>query len=558
MKKLPALTSVRSNSPSSHSPTTELRNKSVTSVELNDASLQYTTTAEKGVPAEVAFEQSEFQRKTQLVQLLSRIMLLLQVFGIVFYLLFWLILGQLVYLIGSGLSLMLGLSLLLSFRLATQSRYQPAAWLVVTSSLALVLFICWVDDTHLPVLVVFMLPLALAITLLNVTEVIGVAFFIMLATTGWYFNYHWLYWFSAATPQTEFIQVSGNLLVIAIIIPTLAALLVLPARSQVRAMRSQNHALEMALSRLAERQRTGQVVSQQVLEMASQLSATATQQASGSQEQAAVVCQVDSSMSELSATASSIAELAGQVKAAVNQAATDSRQIEETTVVALNCSTKGLAAVEQTVVFSQRTASLYQQLLTTLNDLNQKNSRMRIILDLLGSIASETHLLSLNAAIEAAGAGEYGDRFSVVAQEVKRLAARSASAGREVVTIVEEIETATRLAVGCAESGYAETHQLQEVAHETGHLIAQMQTITRQSHAQATSINSSTGSVKELSEIIWSATAQQRSASEQVLYSLKGLNEVAEQSAYGSSQISLTAEELQDLSQHLNVALLVA
>ena len=78
-------------------------------------------------------------------------------------------------------------------------------------------------------------------------------------------------------------------------------------------------------------------------------------------------------------------------------------------------------------------SSLKTAPISILNEFSLKSAKMRTILDLLKSIAAETHLLSLNASIEAAGAGEQGVRFGVVAQEVKHLATRSSSASKEVV-----------------------------------------------------------------------------------------------------------------------------
>src|SRR3569623_982112 len=123
-----------------------------------------------------------------------------------------------------------------------------------------------------------------------------------------------------------------------------------------------------------------------------------------------------------------------------------------------------------------------------MKELSSRHVKMLRILDLLNSIAAETHLLSLNAAIEAVGAGEHGERFSVVAQEVKNLANRSSAASREVLAIVQEIEQVTTEVVEVAESGYTKAQEMAQEAEQTGVVIDGMRQISEEAQQQAASI----------------------------------------------------------------------
>jgi methyl-accepting chemotaxis protein len=336
----------------------------------------------------------------------------------------------------------------------------------------------------------------------------------------------------------------------------------LVALSTIRAILNQSKQVGKALGQLQianqsieRRQQDSKEVSRQVLDLVGVLKNTAGQQAQGSQEQVGTVVEINSSMSELSSTARNIAELAGQVRQAAETVAGESQQIELTTAQTATQSEKGRKAVGQTVAVSGEVGLLYNQLLDTMNDLNTRHNKMRRILDLLGAIASETHLLSLNAAIEAAGAGEYGERFGVVAHEVKDLAARSSQASQEVVTIVREIEDVTRQAVLSAQDGFHKAREMEEVAAQAGSVIEEMRQLSERAHEQANTISGSAQEMQELSKIIKNATEQQRSANQQVMTALSGLSVIAQQTASGSTNVSQTAVNLEMVSTRLNMTL---
>jgi methyl-accepting chemotaxis protein len=313
--------------------------------------------------------------------------------------------------------------------------------------------------------------------------------------------------------------------------------------------------LDQSLKALQLRQQTGQEVSQNMFNLATALTTNAELQSEGSLQQEASVAQINTSMQELVSTASQIAELSESVNHAAREVAEDSRQIETTTSTALEQSSAGQAAVGQTIAVSEQVAALYQQLLVVIKDLAAKNAQIRSVVDIMQSLSSETHLLSLNAAIEAAGAGQYGERFGVVAQEVRNLATRSATAGSQVVTIVAEIERATQQAVASAQQGYTTADQMKATARQTGQVIAQLDRVAQRSHEQARSICDRAYNVQNLSDTIRITTIQQRSASQQVLEALQNLGGVARQGVQSSSLVSETAHNMEDLAQSLVVTL---
>lgn len=307
---------------------------------------------------------------------------------------------------------------------------------------------------------------------------------------------------------------------------------------------------------VAERENRLNTVSHQVLERAIELREAATKQATGSQEQAASVSQVNSSVTELNSAASNISHLARQVKESAQQVAANTQLIYDTTNLATSHSEQGKQAVGRTIEVSNETNQLYGELLEWIGELKTRSTKMRHVLDVLSSIAGETHLLALNAAIEAAGAGEHGERFAVVAQEVKNLAERSRTAGQEVVGIVEEIEEVTNNVTASVQNGASKAQELEQVAAQAGQVIDEMTRVAAEAERQAGYISQATQHFLEIGQQIEIATYQQGTASQQVVTILSAVSAAAHQNAEGSRVVSMTATDLEKVSRHLGTALL--
>ena len=446
----------------------------------------------------------------------------------------------------------------MAYQVGKSGKLVLGSWLVIGGAL-LVLSTAYISvGTAIPFMVFFLIPMFLSALLLDRFSVVLTTGYSVLFTVTMFFlqDVTGIY----TPPQAHAVNSTGilitNLIISIFLLPALVIIVVVPTRGQARALQAQNHYLRQTLQQLELRQHTGETVSQQVLQLAAELKITANQQAGGSQEQAGTVEQVNVSVSELSNASSNIADLVVQVNNSVDIIGMGSQLIEDTTTLSLQQSEAGIEAVQQTVQVSQEVGTLYQELLGMLDDLNTKNSNMRLILQILTSVSSETHLLALNAAIEAAGAGEYGTRFAVVAQEVKELAARSSTASQQVVGIIEQIQRASQIAIHSANQGYQKAQQMQHVVEQAGKTIGQLSEVCQQSQLQASEINQATQEVKELTQTIKIATFQQRTASEQVLNALAGLRVVAEQNAESSYQVSSTANNLEEMSHNLTLALM--
>ena len=358
--------------------------------------------------------------------------------------------------------------------------------------------------------------------------------------------------------QTE----TQNQIWLALVLGVGLILSILIAFITIRTTVSQNQHLQVALQdvqsardALEARSQSNHGVSRDVLSLAGELKNIAVAQTSGSQHQVEVVVQVNTSIEELALAANYISSLAEQINATAQVVTLDSYEIENTTSLSVNRSKEGMAAINQTVDVSSEVADLYQQLVDTLSELNAKSAIMQRVLVLLRSLSTETHLLSLNAAIEAAGAGEFGERFKVIAQQVKNLASRSTDASEEVVQIIQEVAQMIDSAAVSATSGGQKARNLALVANGAGEVIAGMREISEKAQNQASNITQVANEVKKLTEVIKTATTQQRLASEHVLEALTGLSSVAQQNANGSALVSSNANNLEEVSSKLTLAL---
>src|SRR5215207_1204693 len=186
----------------------------------------------------------------------------------------------------------------------------------------------------------------------------------------------------------------------------------------------------------------------------------------------------------------------------------------------------------------ERIRGRVQDVSTRVLNLGERSQQIGEIIDLINDLSDETHLLALNAAIEAAGAGEHGRRFAVVAAEVKSLANRALAAAKEVKGVIAEIQQATNAAVLAAEEGGKEVERGVELAHRAGQVMDSIVMVAERTAQSAAEIGL--------------ATAQQQSASEQVVETMRDIAEVARQTALGSRQMAESAATLTGIADRLH------
>ncbi|NOX17480.1 MAG: HAMP domain-containing protein [Chlorobi bacterium] len=174
----------------------------------------------------------------------------------------------------------------------------------------------------------------------------------------------------------------------------------------------------------------------------------------------------------------------------------------------------------------------------TIENLGKSSAQIGEIIKVINDIADQTNLLALNAAIEAARAGEQGRGFAVVADEVRKLAERTTKATKEIETMIKSIQTDTAEAVESINEGTAEVEKGKELAQETG---AALEEIIKNSEA-----------VADLIRQLAAASEEQSTTSEEISRSVEEINNISHHNTDLIRQVNETVYNLTKMSNDFN------
>jgi methyl-accepting chemotaxis protein len=247
---------------------------------------------------------------------------------------------------------------------------------------------------------------------------------------------------------------------------------------------------------------------------------TSAELASASSQQAAAVVEITATTEELARTASQIATNASKQA----ELAARSESAGDEGAKALDSAVSGVEAVRQHM----------QAIADRADTLGSRSREIYRILDLTTEVAQETHILALNAAIEASAAGEHGERFSVVAEEVRRLAERSRETVDSVRTHLDEFAGSIRGVVVATEEGSKAATQVLRGSRNSQDAISQLRGALADTATAAREISL--------------ATQEQRTASDQVVLTLREVSEVVQRIADGLAQYTGAANRLNQLA----------
>ena len=251
----------------------------------------------------------------------------------------------------------------------------------------------------------------------------------------------------------------------------------------------------------------------------------ASELAAGSSQQAASVVEITAAMEELARTAAQIADNA----AAQADLALAAQQSGEAGAAAVEEALSGVEEVRRRIGGAAGRAEA----------LGARSREIYRILDLITEIAHETHLLSLNAAVESAAAGAHGRRFATVADEVRRLAQRSQESVESVRSLLGEVAESIHATVVAGEEGSREAERVLEQARAAAGAIAALR-------------QAATDSARVAREISL-ATQQQTAAADEVVLTLREVSQVVQKTAFGLRQFSHTADRLNRLGLEMQL-----
>ena len=281
---------------------------------------------------------------------------------------------------------------------------------------------------------------------------------------------------------------------------------------------------------------------------------------------------VENQSSDLAAavaqTSSSIAELAASIQQ-VAQNVSHASQVSEQTAHVANSSE---GSVAKTIQGMQAIADTVGETRLAIQHLNERSKAIGAIVEVIDEIAAQTNLLALNAAIEAARAGEHGRGFAVVADEVRKLAERSSKATGEIAELIKGIQTEIAQAVDVTQQGSLRVQEGTQLVTETGSVLQRIkesasrsaallqesamatkeQALASQAIVEAAEqmglineqVTQAIAKMEEISQSVTTATTEQRIGSEQILRATESLHASSQRATLATDQVSRVTEAL--------------
>jgi methyl-accepting chemotaxis protein len=254
--------------------------------------------------------------------------------------------------------------------------------------------------------------------------------------------------------------------------------------------------------------------------------------------------EISSSTEEMAAGAEEQSQQATEVAGAVEQMTKTIIETTKNSGAAAEASKKygeiakeGGNVVNETIKGMNRISEVVQNSAETVQQLGKSSEHIGEIVQVIDDIADQTNLLALNAAIEAARAGEQGRGFAVVADEVRKLAERTTKATKEIASMIKQIQKDTKGAVASMEKGSKEVENGRELANKAGESLKE--------------IIAGAEDVVDIISQVAAASEEQSTTSEQISRSIESISSVTQQSAAGVQQVAKATEDLSRLTDNL-------
>ena len=252
---------------------------------------------------------------------------------------------------------------------------------------------------------------------------------------------------------------------------------------------------------------------------------------------ATATTQVTSSSLSQSEAAASMAATMEQMTVSIDQVAEHASEAHNSSLQNGELSSRGSGVILQVVDDMRRIADTVNQSSAIIQDLGKQSDEIFSIVQVIKDIADQTNLLALNAAIEAARAGEQGRGFAVVADEVRKLAERTSQSTQIIAEIVGKIQSGTQNAVSSMEGGVAQVNQGVELAGQAGDAINQ--------------ISAGAQRVSHVVSDISNAIREQSLASSDIAHNVERVAQMSDENHAAAEETASTARNLEDLAAEL-------
>jgi methyl-accepting chemotaxis protein len=282
-----------------------------------------------------------------------------------------------------------------------------------------------------------------------------------------------------------------------------------------------------------------------------QILASAQKLAEGAQTEASTLEQTSASMEELSASVNQVAEHSQGQAAAVEQGSSSMANVQ----ASIERVSENLASIAtlagKSVENAMEGAKAVSQVMEGINLIAASSQQINGIVSVISDIADQTNLLALNASIEAARAGEHGRGFAVVADEVSKLADRSSSSTKEIVSLIRDSERNVTLGVETARGSQAAMEQIRAASQQVREMIGSLSESMTEQVGAVKELTKALGSVSQMSQNISAATGEQTTTARQVSKAVENINEVTQGAAASAEEMSAATAQLSRLAQEL-------
>jgi len=221
----------------------------------------------------------------------------------------------------------------------------------------------------------------------------------------------------------------------------------------------------------------------------------------------------------------------------MNQVSSEAMESAQVARHSLDAAQKGASAVENSIKGMNEIREQIQETSKRIKRLGESSQEIGEIVELISDITEQTNVLALNAAIQAASAGEAGRGFTVVAEEVQRLAERSGEATKQIAAIVKTIQTDTQDAVSAMENSTRDVVEGAKLSDAAGQALQEISSVST--------------NLASLIESISSATQQQAESATRVAQNMQGILRVTEQTTVGTKQTAVSIGQLAELAVEL-------
>ncbi|MBL8096202.1 MAG: CZB domain-containing protein [Anaerolineales bacterium] len=277
-----------------------------------------------------------------------------------------------------------------------------------------------------------------------------------------------------------------------------------------------------------------------------QIAATVEQVSAGARQQADGVTRTANSMNQMKSAIEGVAQgaqeqasamtqasaIAQQINAAIEQVTASTTAVDRDSASAASAARAGVDVVSETLAGMNTIKVKVNVSAAKVREMGQRSDEIGAIVELIDDISSQTNLLALNAAIEAARAGEHGRGFAVVADEVRKLAERSSGATKEIGGLVRAIQTSVKDAVSAMDDGSREVEIGAQRAQAAGQALNEIVTAAEAVQSQVTTT--------------LQATTSMSSASHQLTESMDSVSAVVEENTAATEQMAAGSIEVAD------------